>query len=72
MLLTDANVAGSRWISESFAVAQLLVGDRPRAVDAAQLLHELDQRRVGLVADDVAAGAEGPGPLPKPKLELTP
>src|SRR5205085_1023811 len=41
-----------------FRGCQLLVGNRPFAGDAAQLLHELDERRVGLAGRHVAASAE--------------
>ena len=42
---------------------QFLVGHRTLAEDPPQLLHELDERGISLVADDVAAGAERPWSL---------
>ena len=62
---TDAKVPGSRWTIDSLASLQLFLGHRSFAKDATQLLHELHEGRVGLVADDVSARAEGVGPLAK-------
>src|SRR3989441_6680959 len=51
-----------------FRGRQLLVGNRPLAGDAAQLLHELDERRVGLAGRHVAASAEWPGTFPEREI----
>jgi hypothetical protein len=44
---------------------QLVIGHRAAAGNATKLLHELDEGRVGLVADDVAPGAERAGTFSK-------
>ena len=72
MAPTDANVPGRPLDKRFLCRSQLLFGDRTRAENAAQLLHEFDERGIGLVSDDVTACTEGTRSFAEAEPDPTP